>query len=174
MANIIPTGGWTTSSSPYTTGTFTTGNITYSPDYVGCGTTTIGGAAWQNTRLYPDYTRDPWKEIIERGIKNPEKEKSVKTEISDVVSKRRAKKIEKIVDEVEAVLDQIPSEDGYIVAWSAKFKTGDKVYRYAAIQSGGVWWVTNRTGSITRDQLLEMLVEQRMEATVEGLRWMSA
>lgn len=156
----------------FTVGSGTSGS--HSHTFNGLYTTTTSNPYWGDTSWYHQPYKSPRLINDQFAVVDGKKEKSVKSEISDVVSKRRAKKIEQIVDEVEAVLNQIPHDDGFIVAWNAKFKTGDKVYRYAAIQTGGVWWVTNRTGSITRDELLELLVEQRMEATVEGLRWLSA
>ena len=100
------------------------------------------------------------------------KEEPMKTEIQDVVSKRRAKRIEKIVDEVETFMESVPRDDGMTMGWRVTFADKPETkYHYLAVQANGRWYVTNRPGSMTRDQLVELLTEHKLNGAVDGPRW---
>lgn len=120
----------------------------------------------------PDYLRDwPWEDRKIRRVPELTKEVTVKKEIQDVVSKRRAKRIETIVDEVEAFMSGVPHDDGIAIAWRTKFKTSDKQYHYVAVQAEGQWYITNTVGARSRDEIVELLTEHRLDGVVSGPLW---
>ncbi len=76
--------------------------------------------------------------------------------------------------------------DGDVVLFDKRFGANDrgqnrrvngqnvKVYTYAAVKGGGLWWVTgDRTGGVTWDQMMDFVEEREKPGWNPRLRYMS-
>ena len=56
------------------------------------------------------------------------------------------------------------NEDGMVIYWEKDFerKTDSKIYRYAALYSDGLWWITGRhTGGRTASAMITELIKMK-------------
>lgn len=96
------------------------------------------------------------------------KEAEVSTEdiVRKAVDKKKEERAENLVEYLTSFFDNGEFVDGDTIGWSTKFRNNDKVYRYAAVKSGGMWYITNRTSAFDDMAMVEVISTLAIDGTV--------
>lgn len=87
---------------------------------------------------------------------------ATKSTVQSTLSTRVAD-IEAQIEDLQAKLEQIqlvPLDtfaDGEVVVFEKKFNADGVTYTYAAVKANGLWYLTNRTSSLTWEDLMDII-----------------
>lgn len=96
------------------------------------------------------------------------KEAEVSTEdiVRKAVDKKKEERAENLVEYMTGFFDDGEFEDGDTIGWTCRFRNNEKVYRYSAIKSGGMWYITNRNGSFDDMEMVKIITTLAIDGTV--------
>ena len=84
----------------------------------------------------------------------------------EAVRKRKEKRAKEVVEYVADFLEFTNFENGDIVTWTVVFPDSDKMYHYAALKGGSLWYITGDSYKFTTDDLVSKVTELALRGTV--------
>lgn len=79
-----------------------------------------------------------------RARKTPVQRKPTLGQRMDRLEEAVASLIEQVENLVQPTLPEVDDEipDGTVIRWTVQFRPGQRIYTYAALRAGHVWWPT--------------------------------
>lgn len=79
-----------------------------------------------------------------RARKTPVQRKPTLSQRMDALEAAMSTLVEQVEDLAQPSLPEVDDEipDGTVIRWTVQFRPGQRVYTYAALRAGRVWWPT--------------------------------